>query len=115
MWFNLCVDNFGVKYTGNENLKDLFQALLTETYDIVEDWAGELYYGITHLARLELRGTMGGHCNACLCDKNLTQYNHPPPLKPQYCPYTPNPIVYEKDNQAPTSGNTSPLLDAAGK
>jgi hypothetical protein len=42
--------------------------------------------------------------------KNLTRYNHPPPLKPQHYPYTPNPIVYGKDNQAPTPGDTSPLL-----
>ena len=47
--------------------------------------------------------------------KNLTRYDHPPPLKPQHCPYTPNPIIYGKDNQAPTPGDTSPLLDAAGK
>jgi hypothetical protein len=47
--------------------------------------------------------------------KNLMRYNHPPPLKPQHCPYTPNPIVYGKDNQAQTPGDTSPLLDAAGK
>ncbi len=47
--------------------------------------------------------------------KNLTRYNHPPPLKPQHCPYTPNPIVYGKDNQSPTPGDTSPLLDAAVK
>ena len=47
--------------------------------------------------------------------KNLTRYDHPPPLKPQHCPYTPNPIAYGKDNQATTPGDTSPLLDAAGK
>jgi hypothetical protein len=47
--------------------------------------------------------------------KNLTRYNHPPPLKPEHCPYTPNPIVYEKDNQAPTPGNPSQLLDASSK
>ena len=47
--------------------------------------------------------------------KNLTRYNHPPPLKPQRCPYTLNSIVYLKDNQAPTPGDTSPPLDAAGK
>ena len=46
---------------------------------------------------------------------NLTQYNHPPPLKPQHCPYTPNPIVYRKDNQDPTPRDTSPLLNDAGK
>jgi len=47
--------------------------------------------------------------------KNLTRYTHPPPIKPQHCLYTPNPIIYGKDNQAPTPGNTSPLLDATGK
>ena len=48
-------------------------------------------------------------------NKNLTQYNHPPPSKPQHCPYTPNPIVYGKDNKAPTPGDTSKLLDTASK
>ncbi len=47
--------------------------------------------------------------------KNLTQYNHPAPLKPLHCPYTRNPITYGRDNQATTPSNTSPLLDAAGK
>ena len=36
-------------------------------------------------------------------------------MKPQHCPYTPNPIVYGKVNQALTPGDTSPLLDAADK
>ena len=58
---------------------------------------------------------MGRHSHAGLCDKNLTRYDHPPPLKPQHCPYTPNPIAYGTDNQATTPGDTSPLLDAAGK
>jgi hypothetical protein len=44
--FNLCVDNFGVKYIGDKNLKHLFAALHMGTYDIVEDWAGNLYCGI---------------------------------------------------------------------
>ncbi len=46
IWFNLCVDNFGVKYIGDDNLKHLFAALHTQTYKIVEDWAGNLYCGI---------------------------------------------------------------------
>jgi hypothetical protein len=36
-WFNLCIDDFGVKYIGDDNLKHLFASLQTETYDIVED------------------------------------------------------------------------------
>jgi hypothetical protein len=46
-WLNLWVDDFGIKYIGDENLKHLFQALRTETYEIVEDWVGELYCAIT--------------------------------------------------------------------
>jgi hypothetical protein len=47
--------------------------------------------------------------------KQMTRYDHPTPLKPQHCPYSPNPISYGKNNQAPTPTNDSPLLDAAGK
>jgi hypothetical protein len=45
--------------------------------------------------------------------KNLTQYNRPPPLKPQHCPYKLNPISYGKDNQAQTPTDDSPLLNVA--
>ncbi len=47
--------------------------------------------------------------------KQLTHYAHPAPLKPQHCPFAPNPITYGKDNQAPNPTNESPLLDDAGK
>jgi hypothetical protein len=47
IWFNLSVDDFGVKYIGDDNLKHLFAALRKETYDIVEDWTGNLYCGIS--------------------------------------------------------------------
>ncbi len=45
--------------------------------------------------------------------KQLTCYAHPAPDQPQHCPYSPNPITYGKDNQAPTEER--PLLDNAGK
>ena len=45
----------------------------------------------------------------------MTHYAHHAPLKPQHYPYSPNPISYGKNNQAPTPTNDSPLLDAAGK
>ncbi len=35
IWFNLCMDNFGIKYIGDEHLKHLFAALWIETYKIV--------------------------------------------------------------------------------
>ena len=46
--------------------------------------------------------------------KQLTKYGHFVPLKPQHCPYSPNPIKYEKENQALSPLNDSSLLDKAG-
>jgi hypothetical protein len=47
--------------------------------------------------------------------KQLTRYAHPTPVKPQHCPFSPNPITYGKDNQATTPADGSPLLNNAGK
>ena len=47
--------------------------------------------------------------------KHLIKYGHVAPAKPQHCPYSPNAILYGKDNQAPTPSDESPLLDEAGK
>ena len=45
-WFNLAVDDFGIKYIGEDNLQHLYDALRTETYEIAEDRVGNLYCGI---------------------------------------------------------------------
>jgi hypothetical protein len=37
VWFNQCVDNFGIKYIGRENLQHLYDAVQEETFKIVED------------------------------------------------------------------------------
>ena len=113
VWFNLAVDNFGIKYIGKNNLQHLYDSLRKETYDIVEDRVGNLYCGIN----------LTWHYNKGYVDlsmpkyvmKQLTIYAHPAPVKPQHCPFFPNPITYGKDNQATTPTNTSPLLDDAGK
>jgi hypothetical protein len=47
--------------------------------------------------------------------KQLTHYAHPTPNNPQHCPYSPNPITYGKDNQAPAPANESHHLNNAGK
>ena len=74
VWFNLCIDDFGVKYISDENIKHLFQELRTETYKIVEDWAGNLYYGI------KLEWNYGARwvdiAMPVYVIKNLTQYNY---------------------------------------
>jgi hypothetical protein len=47
--------------------------------------------------------------------KQLTCYVHPASVKPQHCPFSPNPITYGKNNQATTPADNSPLLNNAGK
>jgi hypothetical protein len=47
IWFNLCVDSFGIKYIDGEHLKHLFAALWAEMYGIVKDWKVNLYCGIS--------------------------------------------------------------------
>jgi hypothetical protein len=113
IWFNLCIDDFGVKYIGEDNLKHLFASLQTETYNILEDWKGALYCGNTldcNYAQWYVDIDMSKYVQ-----QQLIQYAHPTPAKLQHCPYAPNPITNGKDNQAPTPQDDSHLLDAAGK
>jgi hypothetical protein len=113
VWFNLAVDAFGIKYIGEDNLQHLYDALRKESYDIVEDQVGNLYFGINLSWLYET-----GYVNLSLPKyvmKQLTPYAHPAPVKPQHCPFSPNPITYGKDNQATTPADDSPLLDNAGK
>ena len=43
--------------------------------------------------------------------KKLIGYEHIKPKRPQYCPYSPNPIQYGKATQDPLPEDTSNLLD----
>ncbi len=47
VWFNLSVDDFGIKYIGIKNLQHLYNVLRKETHKIVKDYEGELYCGIS--------------------------------------------------------------------
>ncbi len=113
IWFNLCMDDFGIKYIGDEHLKHLFAALWTETYEIVEDWKGNLYCAISLKWNYDKR-----YVNIAMptyVAKQLLRYEHPHPTKPQHCPYNLNPIKYGQDNQATNPIDTSPKLNKAIK
>jgi hypothetical protein len=47
--------------------------------------------------------------------KQLLQFEHPHPTKPQHCPYNPNPIKYGQSNQATHPIDNSPKLNEANK
>jgi hypothetical protein len=92
---------------------NLYDAVRKETYKIIEDLEGDLYCVIAikwNYAKHHVDLTMVKHVM-----KQLTKYGHIAPLKPQDCPYSPNPIKYGKDNQAPSPLDASPLLDETGK
>ena len=46
VWFNLAVDDSGIKYIEEDNLQHLYDTLWKEIYEIVEDRLGDLYCGI---------------------------------------------------------------------
>jgi hypothetical protein len=113
VWFNLCVNDFGIKYIGIENIQHLYNALKKETYDIVEDYKGELYCGITLKWNYKKQWVDTSMAQDVM--KQLVKYGHVALTKSQHCPYSPSAIQYGKDNQAPTPSNDSVLLDKAGK
>ena len=45
--FSLVVDDFGVKYVGEENAQHLINVIQTEGYKLSIDWSGTKYCGIT--------------------------------------------------------------------
>ena len=107
------MDDFGIKYIGQEHLQHLYNALRKETYEIVKDLEGNLYCGIAlkwkhvkHYVDLAM---------VKYVMKQLTKYGHVAPLKPQHCSYLPTPIKHGKDNQSPSPIHDSPRLDEAGK
>jgi hypothetical protein len=109
IWFNLCVDNFGIKYIGEEHHKHLFAALQTEINNIVEDWKGNLYYGISLAWNYDKK-----YVNTAMPTyfaKQLIRYEHTHPTKSQHCSYNLNPIKDGQDNQATDSIDISPKLD----
>jgi hypothetical protein len=98
IWFNLCMDDFGIKYIEGKHLKHLFAVLQTEMYKIFVDWKGNLYCDISLAWNYDKRYV--DIAMPTYHAKELLRYGHPHPTKPQHCPYNPNPIKYGLDNQA---------------
>ena len=66
--FTLVVDDFGVKYVGEEHAMHLKTALEAD-YTVTTKWEGKRYIGIKF--GLGLQETTGPSVNAKLCDKDL--------------------------------------------
>jgi hypothetical protein len=82
--FTLTVDDFGVKYVGKEHADHLITTLRRH-YELEEDWAGELYCGITlkwDYNKRHMDISMPNYIN-----KMLTRFDHEPPARPQHSPH----------------------------
>ena len=112
IWFTLVVDDFGVKYVGEEHANHLM-SVLRKFYDVEEDWTGELYCGIT----------LSWNYNERYVDismpkyvqKQLVKYKWRTPKRPQYFPYSPKPIHYGKKSDIIIEEPESPPLTKDGK
>jgi hypothetical protein len=106
--FSLVVDDFGVKYVGKEHADHLIKCI-GEKYKLVEDWTGDLYCGIKlnwDYRKRTLDISMPGYVQ-----RQLEKYKHAVSLRPQHCPYSPEPKKYGAEAQSPLPVDTSDALD----
>ena len=108
----LVVDDFGIKYVGQENAQHLIDAL-KEFYEVEIYWKGKLYCGISldwHYDAKYVNISMPNYLH-----KQLIRYKPDPPRQPQYSPYEPKPIHYGKRSDNILVEPDSPLLGQADK
>ena len=110
--FTLVVDDFGVKYVGEEHAKHL-QATLERHYKVTQDWAGTRYIGITldwDYDKCQVHLSMPGYVT-----KALKQFDHPTPKRKQNAPFPSERIIYGAKTQYAKTNQHSPALDKKGK
>ncbi len=107
--FTLCIDNFGMKYIGQEHAEHLLQALNMH-YKCLQDWGSKKYLSMdidwdyehrkVHVSMLEY------------VPKALIQFQHKAPSIPQHQPYS-----HVKPNYGATCqyADTSKLLSKENK
>ena len=109
--FTLVVDNFGVKYVGEEHAQHL-KNTLEEHYKLTCDWTGTRYIGITlhwDYKKRQVHLSMPHYVK-----KALKQFQHIAG-KMQHAPYPSVPIQYGAKKQYATQKSTSPLVDDEAK
>ena len=111
--FTLVVDDFGVKYVGEEHAKHLEASLIAAGYRIKSDWTGSKYIGITldwDYVRRQVHLSMPGYR-----EQGLTQFQHTTPAKRQDSPYPHSPPKYGQKVQYAKDEDTSRPLEAEGQ
>ncbi len=110
--FTLVVDDFGVKYVGEEHALHLKETL-ERHYKVTTDWTGTRYIGITmdwDYSNRQVHLSMPNYVA-----KALKQFQHTKPTKTQLSPYPSARINYGAKKQYATQPSTAPPLDKKGK
>jgi hypothetical protein len=105
--FTLVVDDFGIKYKCQEDVDHLIAALKTK-YNLTKNWVGNLYCSIK-LSWGYVNGTLDISMPGYII-KQLQRYKHASPIRPQHCPYYPQPKQYGSAAQQPIEPDNSPPL-----
>ena len=106
--FSLIVDDFGVKYVGEEHANHLI-SVLSEFYTVAVDWKGEKYSGITldwDYDKRQVHMSMPGYCKDA-----LVRFGHKL-RKPNDQPHKHTLPVYGRTIQHAKPDNKTPKLDA---
>jgi hypothetical protein len=106
--FSLVVDDFGIQYTHLPDAQHLLAALKQHYEAIMVDWTGSLFCGISllwnytnHTVDLSMPNYV---------QDALTEFEHPPPSKPEHQPYRHNPPQFGVKTQlTETVDNSTPL------
>ena len=109
--FTLVVDDFGIKFVGDEHAHHLKRSL-ERHYDITVDWDGSKYVGISLKWDYEAR-TLETSVPGFV-KKSLGKFQHPVPTKPQHAPAKAAPVEYGLKVQKKTPEDTSPELSPEG-
>jgi len=110
--FTLVVDDFGVKYVGEEHALHL-QHTIEKHYKMTTDWTGRRYIGITIDWDYEKRRVHLSMPN--YVRDALKQFQHIKPQTKQQAPYPSAKINYGAKKQYATEESSAPPLDKKGK
>ena len=105
--FNLLIDNFGVKYLGQEHAEHLKNAL-ESMYKMNTYWEVKLYIKITlkwNCIKLMVWLSMPGYV-----ESELHEFLHPKPSQPQDSPYPWAAPTYGANSQLAPPPDTTPTL-----
>ena len=110
--FTLVVDDFGVKYVGEEHARHL-KGVLEEFYEVATDWEGKKYIGLTldwDYEQREVHVSLPGYVK-----RAAKELNHTAPRRRQKAPAPCAPINYGSKAQYVEDKEPSPPLDKRGQ